>query len=182
MKREESPDIQAEVLRMRAAGSSYSHIARRLNISKSTAHGIVQSAYATVTHDLGPVALALELERLDEDLAALSAAKAKALRALSAVPVADEDGDGSGVDRLATAVTTLTKITEARGRVGDRRARLRGLEAPTTVRLEAGTGPTVGEILDRVADAVRPFPDAAAAVSMLLLDIAEAMDGEATAP
>ena len=166
---EEAAKMRGEAVRLRASGLSYARIAQRLGVSKSAVWETVQTAYAQVSLDSAPVALHLELERLDEDLTTLSTIKAKLLGSLRAQ---DEGGDGDGPDLIA-ASNTLVKVTEARGRIGERHARLRGLDAPTTVRVETTEGVPVAEVLARVAAAVRPFPDAAAAVALVALEFAE---------
>lgn len=167
---EEAAKMRGEAVRLRASGLSYARIAQRLNVSKSTVWETVQTAYAQVSLDSAPVALHLELERLDEDLTTLTTIKGKLLQALRA-----EDG-GDGPDLVAVS-NTLVRLTEARGRIGERHARLRGLDAPTTVRVETTEGVPVAEVLARVAAAVRPFPDAAAAVARVVLELAESMPG-----
>ncbi|MFE9092614.1 helix-turn-helix domain-containing protein [Streptomyces sp. NPDC007264] len=168
---EEAAKMRGEAVQLRASGLSYARIAQRLGVSKSTVWETIQTAYAQVALDSAPVALHLELERLDEDLTTLSTIKAKLLKSLRAQ---DEGGDGPDIIAVSN---TLVKLTEARGRIGERHARLRGLDAPTTVRVETTEGVPVSEVLARVAAAVRPYPDAAAAVALVALELAGSLPG-----
>lgn len=173
VRREDSPDVPAEALRLRAQGFSYGRIADRMKISKSTAYEIVQAAYAAVVQDTAPVALAIELDRLDDDFLALSTLKARLVRRV--VPDHHEDGQGLAPDDRAAEL--LVKTVRERGRISEQRSRLRGLAAPATIRVETeeSAGIPLATVLDRIAAAVRPFPDAAAAVSLVLFELREAL-------
>lgn len=126
-----------EAVKMRGQGATFRQIAERLGVSVSTAHGIVEEAYANVLQEPAAAALALELERLDNDLLALNVAQARITTAMR--PPRDEDDDGGGqrgTVPLAVGTTVLCRIVEAKGRISERRARLRGLGAPQLLRLE----------------------------------------------
>ncbi|MFE5773699.1 hypothetical protein ACFQ7O_35695 [Streptomyces sp. NPDC056485] len=161
------PETLTKALQMRGQGVSYARIAGRLNLSKTVVFEMVQAAYAAVVQDSGPVALALELDRLDEELTLLNTAQAKVLRALNRPADVGEER----LDAVAVALTV--KLADARGRIAERRAKLRGLDAPQTIRVEDATGIPVHEVLRRVAEAVRPYPEAAAAVSAVLVELAQ---------
>lgn len=161
---EDDPETLAKALQMRAQGVSYARIAGRLGMAKSTAFEMVQAAYASVVQDSGAVALALELDRLDEELTLLNTAQGKLLRALN---------DSEDPEPDPTVIGLMVKLADARGRIADRRARLRGLDAPQTIRVEDATGIPVHEVLRRLTEAVRPYPEAAAAVSAVLVELAQ---------
>jgi len=104
---------KAQALELRRGGASYREIARRLGIGKSRAHELVR---AGVDSARGQVAessdelLALELSRLDGLLYALWPRAAR--------------GELAAVDRVI--------------RIGERRARLLGLDAPARTALQGG--------------------------------------------
>lgn len=161
---------RVRALRLRSAGASYRAIAADLGVNPSTAYRLVQSTYAELVTEAGADALALELDRLDADLLALNRTAAKVTTALQDLDPAD---DRAVLPTLATLASAVARLTEAKGRISERRARLRGLDQPHRVQVETGASLPVTAVLERVVAAVQPWPDAAAAVGLVLLDLAD---------
>jgi len=104
---------QEQALDLRRAGHSYAAIGRKLNLSKSRAHILVQLGLEQARSQITASADELkveELARLDGMLAKLYPMAAK--------------GDVQAADRVL--------------KIGERRAKLLGLDAPTRTALEGG--------------------------------------------
>jgi hypothetical protein len=133
---------QADALELRRAGHSYASIARSLSLSKSRAHALVQDAmqYARQQVAVSVDELrALEVSRLD---AMLQGVWAKARR-----------GEMKAIDRVL--------------KIGERRARLLGLDAPAKV---AGTVLQGNPPGPRVIELVAPSVVAEAKVTFYIPD------------
>jgi DNA-binding Lrp family transcriptional regulator len=69
----ETAERDAEAARLRSRSMSYRAIAKQLGVSVSTAHAMVDRALAEVVREAGEAVVALELEKLDRDEAAVLA-------------------------------------------------------------------------------------------------------------
>lgn len=104
---------QAQVLALRRAGMPFSQIAAKVGISKSSAHQLVQEGMEDARRQIATSVDELraeELSRLDGMLAKAYPSAAK--------------GDLQAIDRVL--------------KIGERRAKLLGLDAPTRTALQGG--------------------------------------------
>jgi hypothetical protein len=107
-------ELQAKALELRRAGDGYVEIAQKLGIGKSTAHRMVESAMAGARAQIAASVDDLradELTRLDGMLAKLW-------------PKVTDDPDVAVIDRII--------------KIGERRAKLLGLDAPVRTALQGG--------------------------------------------
>lgn len=143
---------RAEVLKLRLDGHTLQEIGDRLGIRRDSVHGIITRALREMTQDPSQELLALELTRLDS----LYAEALKAVRSFTPVlhngkivriPVIDSNGDAikdPETDQPLTCIAqdrqpVLAGIAVA-VRIGERRAKLLGLDAPIRALQEVTLG------------------------------------------
>jgi len=137
----------AAAARLRGRGYTYAKIAQELGLSgRQVAYEAVQRALKAIVKEAASEALAIELDRLDAELVRLEGLEAAARAVMTRNHVTVSHGkvisttgpDGEEEPLLddgpvLQAIDRLVRIEDARGRNGDRRAKLLGLNAPTRV-------------------------------------------------
>lgn len=116
-------DQHLEAVRMRGRGATFRQIAEQFGVSVSTAHAMVETAYGEIVQESAAVALALELERLDNDLKTLN--DVQALLESGMRPGSGDDEEPSL--SLPVGTVALVRLIEAKQKIGTRRDRLLGL-------------------------------------------------------
>ncbi|QQZ56869.1 hypothetical protein IFE09_27100 [Streptomyces microflavus] len=130
----------AEAARLRSLGWSYPRIAAELGFNhRADAHNAVKRVLKETVREAGENVRALELERLDAELARLADVEREVWTVLKRKHVTVSNGQVIRVDGepllddapVLQAADRLVKIEDARRRNGKRRAELLGLDAPT---------------------------------------------------
>lgn len=135
----EQAETDAEAARLRSTGLSYPALAKRLGCSQSTAYDRVQRAIAAAPREAGEAARALEESRLDVLWEVAWQIAHGTYRAVSQGKVLDEFDATINLQ----AIDRLIKIQE-------RRAKLRGLDAPTRKIVEVITEDVIDAELRRL--------------------------------
>ncbi|NUS76698.1 MAG: hypothetical protein HOV70_10925 [Streptomyces sp.] len=130
----------AEAARLRTQGWTYPRIADHLGFKhRADAWNAVQRVLKDTVREAGDDVRAIELERLDAELARLADVEREVWTVLKRKHVTVSNGQVIRVDGepllddapVLQAADRLVKIEDARRRNGERRARLLGLDAPT---------------------------------------------------
>jgi hypothetical protein len=138
----------AAAAHLRGRGYTYAKIAQELGLSgRQVAYEAVQRALKAIVKEAASEALAIELDRLDAELVRLEDLEAAARAVMTRNHVTVSHGKVISTTNPETeqeepllddgpvlqAIDRLVRIEDARGRNGDRRAKLLGLNAPTRV-------------------------------------------------
>lgn len=129
---------------LRAKGRTYQQIADELGFcDRGEAHHAVDRALTAVVREPARAVLHFELERLDAGLARLDSLEAEARKVLTARHIMVNNGhvinhpsSGEPMEDdgpILQAVDRLLKIEESRRRIGERRAKLTGIEAAVKI-------------------------------------------------
>ena len=116
---------QAEALRLRRDGLSYSEIATRLGYAdKATAYNAIRAALKEITREPAEEVKKLELERLDKLFA-------ESMAIVESAPVKEVDDDGNlDLDAFDESQRVRLDAIRTALKVSERRSKLEGLDAP----------------------------------------------------